>query len=549
MADYQGIFSSGGGGVQTIGAGTNIVVDNTNPSNPVVSVTGVALASHTHDAAAIITGTIATARLGSGTANNTTFLRGDQTWATVSGGVAGFIGSQNTASPNNTVNASRLLVDAVSTNADAVIQPKGSGAFLAQLPDSTATGGNKRGTYAVDFQRDRTANTQVASGSYATIVNGYRNIASGNWSTVVNGTINTASGSSSFIGGGDNNTASGNNSAIVGGNGNTAGLYSFVGGGQSNSCNFGYSVISGGQTNSVGSSYATVSGGTANAANSQYSVVAGGNNNGSYNTYAAVGGGYSNYAFGISSVVSGGYSNYAMSDYSTVSGGQSNTAQNGFWTTVSGGYNNKIGNTSTSSSSNIGGGQSNQIDGINSTIVGGANNIINGSFCAILGGNLNYVVNGVQYATAKGYGASARDFGANSFANYYYSTVGDAQATDIVLSARTTNGTPATLGMSGSNVGVIIPDRTAATFSIFITCRQTGTSNVGGWEITGLIENTAGTLTAYNVSTNLIHRSVGTWNATAVANSGTGRLDVQVTGSAATVQWVATARVTFSTIV
>jgi hypothetical protein len=37
----------------------------------------------TNDAANLTTGTIATARLGSGTANSTTFLRGDQTWATV----------------------------------------------------------------------------------------------------------------------------------------------------------------------------------------------------------------------------------------------------------------------------------------------------------------------------------------------------------------------------------------------------------------------------------------------------------------------------------
>lgn len=39
------------------------------------------------NASNLSTGTVGTARLATGTANSTTFLRGDQTWATVSGGV------------------------------------------------------------------------------------------------------------------------------------------------------------------------------------------------------------------------------------------------------------------------------------------------------------------------------------------------------------------------------------------------------------------------------------------------------------------------------
>jgi hypothetical protein len=49
------------------------------------------ITTHTHAASDIVSGTVATARLGSGTANSTTFLRGDGSWATPAGGGSGSV--------------------------------------------------------------------------------------------------------------------------------------------------------------------------------------------------------------------------------------------------------------------------------------------------------------------------------------------------------------------------------------------------------------------------------------------------------------------------
>ena len=188
------------------------------------------------------------------------------------------------------------------------------------------SGGNARGTDAVDLQVTRAAAAQVASGTNSTIGGGLNNTASNTSSTVAGGSTNSATGILSAIGGGTSNTASGTDSFIGGGTTNAAsGTGSNIGGGSSNTANTTNSTVGGGTTNiagnGAGNSRATVGGGSFNTASGLESTISGGSGNTASGPNTTVSGGEGNTASGDDATIGGGDTNLASGNYSKIPGG------------------------------------------------------------------------------------------------------------------------------------------------------------------------------------------------------------------------------------
>ncbi len=180
--------------------------------------------------------TLTKATLTAGTGITVTNGSGSVT-VTNSAPLSNFTAAISTAAPNDTVSAASLTATGAAASIDAVLNPKGTGAVLADVPDNTLSGGNKRGTNAVDLQTTRSNATQVASGQASVIAGGQAGTASGafavsgggfsatasaNYATAVGGSAPTASQTYALAIGGQANIASGQASAAVGGRGNLA---------------------------------------------------------------------------------------------------------------------------------------------------------------------------------------------------------------------------------------------------------------------------------------------------------------------------------------
>mgnify|MGYP001605011066 CR=1 FL=1 len=205
------------------------------------------------------------------------------TVGSITPGLANFTESVNTASPNATIHVVQLTPNVASTNADIVMSPKGSGAILGNMPDSSTTGGNKRGSNAVDFQTTRNNANQVASGSTSVIVGGGSNKNSSDYGFVGGGTINSINSTATYhvIVGGSNNTiyTTGSNGFIGGGSDNQvqSGNFGTIVGGQSNFITANYGIIGGGIGNSAGG-LCSIAGGWSNILTGTASSCVGGKN-------------------------------------------------------------------------------------------------------------------------------------------------------------------------------------------------------------------------------------------------------------------------------
>lgn len=347
--------------------------------------------------------------------------------ATAGGGALVYVTETlDTASPNDTRNNEQLVVTGATTaDVDLSWVPRGAGAFQLAITNNAISGGNKRGTYAIDLQLLRGSAATVASGDFA------------------------------VIGGGQSNTGNGYNSTTGGGYQNT------------NSANYGF--IGGGQLNMVTN----------------------------------------------------------VSDYAAIAGGHQNLASAAYTGIISG----------------------NQCQATDLHAIAGGNQALAQAETAVAIGSI--VTADQPYSIATGFNAHADKWGQHAHASGLIAVQGDAQSSQFVLRTQTVDATVGViLYLDYPAVGhrqMVMADNTAWTYEILVVAKDSASTNSAHWRFAGGVVRGVGAGTIALVGageTVVLGNTLGGTSAAVVAvDLAAGALAIHVTGNALTgINWTAFVR-------
>lgn len=249
------------------------------------------------DTAKITSGTLATARLGSGTASSTTFLRGDQTWAIPAGGGGGSPGGSDTqvqynssgafaGSANLTYSSGTLTVANGNISCSSNTQAEQFGLIASASPGSVSIG------YSAVCQTE--SSVAIGHGSHCSSSSAASlNVAIGYGASTTDSESNTAIGANSQAsGGGAISIGSGTSvvapNAIAIGTGASSFYYSIAIGSGANASSCDSTTLLGYGTTASGSAWC-VGFGAGASVGANYCVAIGRNSNASYLGSIAIG--------------------------------------------------------------------------------------------------------------------------------------------------------------------------------------------------------------------------------------------------------------------
>jgi len=153
--------------------------------------------------------------------------------------------------------------------------------------------------------------------------------------------------------------------------------------------------------------------------------------------------------------------------------------------------------------------------------------------------------------TSDGVASLAMGQGSNTFTQYgriaissgNITAIGDVQKSFYILKGRSSSASAKTLTLDNSSSGIVLQNNNVFRFKGSIVGKQTGTTNIGVWDIDGIVVRgtSAATTTIVGTPTITSISNLSTWGTpTITADTTNGGLTINVVGLAATnIQWIA----------